>query len=706
MRRFLLSFLAVGLLAAPAADAREQLVRVELDNPRTELRLIERLGLDLTHHMGRTFADVIVRSDAEKALLTRHGLDWKVEEADLEAQFAKARAADRAYGARVLQSPLPSGRTEYRRYPDYLREMDELAAQYPGLVRKFTLPKKSVMGQDIVGLEISKDVNRTDDGKPAYVVMGLHHAREWPSGEVNMEFALDLARSFGTDERVTQLLERERVFVIPVINPDGFHISREDVQPTEPQFEGTANAGSNKRKNCAANVAVEEGEPCENRSGVDLNRNYAAYWGGNGASTFFPLDDYRGPAPWSEPETQAVHEFSQRLQITNFQTIHNVAALVLRPPGFRAQGLAPDEARMKALGDAMGAATGYSSEYGYQLYEVTGATEDWNYVAQGAFGYTIELGPESPFQGPYQTHVVDQYVGAGEYAGKGVREALILAGEQAANPVDHAVLAGDAPPGITLRLRKEFKTTTSPVCPVDVGIVDSLSGQLVSDPYVSTCPTGTQPILLDDFLDTTMTVPEDGKFTWHVNPSTRPFEAKNGTVEAWTLTCEAAGAVLHKRQIVVSRGETMEFNGLCGGGPSRTFRTPPDPAFAAFEARLAATSQTSAALASRAAARRGVRLVLGRVLTTRVRTLRKHRSIRIGVRMRGARLENTSFIVRNRDRQIVARTFKRRLKTGRTVVRIPLPKGLRRGSYRLTAKGFTTDDRAPIGAAARLIVRR
>ena len=71
-------------------------------------------------------------------------------------------------------------------------------------------------------MEIASNVNRDDDGRPAYVVMGVHHAREWPSAEVSMEFALDLADGYGTDPRITALLDRVRVLVFPVINPDGF----------------------------------------------------------------------------------------------------------------------------------------------------------------------------------------------------------------------------------------------------------------------------------------------------------------------------------------------------------------------------------------------------------------------------------------------------------------------------------------------------
>src|SRR5438093_132272 len=90
-------------------------------------------------------------------------------------------------------------------------------------------PERTVLGEPIIGVEIARDVNRTDDGRPVYLVMGEHHAREWPSGEVAMEFALDLAHGYGTDPRITSLLDRERVDVLPVINVDGFKISREDV---------------------------------------------------------------------------------------------------------------------------------------------------------------------------------------------------------------------------------------------------------------------------------------------------------------------------------------------------------------------------------------------------------------------------------------------------------------------------------------------
>ena len=49
-----------------------------------------------------------------------------------------------------------------------------------------------VLGEDIRGLEISTKADNIRDGKPVFMLMGAHHAREWPSSEHTIEFAFDL----------------------------------------------------------------------------------------------------------------------------------------------------------------------------------------------------------------------------------------------------------------------------------------------------------------------------------------------------------------------------------------------------------------------------------------------------------------------------------------------------------------------------------
>ena len=91
----------------------------------------------------------------------------------------------------------------------------------------------------------------------------------------------------------------------------------------------------------------------------------------------------------------------------------------------------------------MAAQNGYTSQHAWELYDTTGSTEDWSYNATGGFGYTFEIGPDE-FHPPFP-EVVDEYLGAGQYAGKGNREAFLIALENAVDPSTHSVLTGRAP---------------------------------------------------------------------------------------------------------------------------------------------------------------------------------------------------------------------------------------------------------------------
>ena len=151
-----------------------------------------------------------------------------------------------------------------------------------------------------------------------------------------------------------------------------------------------ANSGNfaYKRRNCRIEqnkrpAAGQCAEPDNRGLGTDPNRNYGGFWGGPGASSDPAVDTFRGSAPFSEPEVQNVRQIVSSRQVTTLITNHTFSNLVLRPPGVAAEGKSPDEVVYKALGDAMAAANGYASQYGYELYDTTGTTEDWSYYAVG-----------------------------------------------------------------------------------------------------------------------------------------------------------------------------------------------------------------------------------------------------------------------------------------------------------------------------------
>ena len=110
------------------------------------------------------------------------------------------------------------------------------------------------------------------------------------------------------------------------------------------------------------------------------------------------------------------------------------------------------------------------------------------------------------FHPAYPAGVIAEYYG--KYpTGGGNREAYFKALESTVDTSRHSILEGTAPAGYRLTATKSFKTATSPVIQPDGSTTD--------------------PILFDDALRTTMTVPSSGSFEWHLNPSTRPIVRKD-----------------------------------------------------------------------------------------------------------------------------------------------------------------------------------
>jgi hypothetical protein len=501
--------------AATSDEFRPQLVTVDTPT-REDKRLLQTLGLDLTEHAGHDYVEVVLHSLDDVAALAASGLTYDVRIADLLLREAENNQVNAAYATATVSSPLPSGRDSYRTLDDYNADMAALERDHPDLVELVPLPHPSLDGREIYGVEIGRNVREPDSGLPTFLMLGVHHAREWPSGEHAMEFAVDLVNNYGTDRRITDLVNRSRVVVVPVVNVDGFDMSRTDgglLDLREVDGGGTASilgtpGNAYKRKNCRlvdgqdtpdGSCAIAATSPGGFGVGVDLNRNYGGYWGGPGASDLFADPTYRGAAAFSEPETQNIRELISGRQVTTVITNHTFSNLVLRPNGAAPDLVPPsegiplgdpyDEEALRALGDEMAAQNGYTSQHAWELYDTTGSTEDWSYNATGGFGYTFEIGPDE-FHPPFP-EVVDEYLGAGQYAGKGNREAFLIALENAVDPTTHSVLTGRAPAGAILRLQKTFATPTWD------GVIQ-------------------------DTLNTTMTVGSNGRYTWHVNPSTRP----------------------------------------------------------------------------------------------------------------------------------------------------------------------------------------
>ncbi|MDX6666075.1 MAG: hypothetical protein QOG68_2281 [Solirubrobacteraceae bacterium] len=584
--------------AAKPAPSVQSIVRTGR-LPKVTMDKLTALGFDITENQHKSFTDILAPDAGKLATFKTLGIPFKVQVANLNAVDARARAAEARRARLGAATDTPFGRTTYRFLADYQTDMQKIVSDHPGIARPITIGK-TFQGRSVQGVELSDNVGATDDGKPTYFLMGVHHAREWPAGEMAMEFMKLIADGYGKTDaeglKITDLLKHERIVIVPLINVDGFVASRGESAAQaqlgaipDPEDEtglnGTAEpialggAMAYRRKNCDTGLPAEAQDndqarslPCYYQLGVDPNRNYGFDWGGPGASNDPTTQVYRGTGQWSEPETQNVWHYSQTHPVTTMITMHTIAALVLRSPGLHTHGLAPDETMLKELGDKMGKLTSYTSEYGWQLYDTTGTTEDWNYGAAGTLGYTIEIGPSGgDFHGDYKTAVDDQWTGKkGAKLLGGMHQALLTAATYAADPKTHAIITGTGKPGATLEVKKTFTTDSSPICTVAQGFV-TVSGN--GTPVDCAQPGAVFGVThTPDTLDYKTVVRPDGTFTWHITQSTRPFVgytfdkttgkpvANTAPRETWTLTCTAGGSA---KTFSIERGETKDLGNVC-----------------------------------------------------------------------------------------------------------------------------------------------
>src|SRR5918999_2251934 len=450
---------------------------------------LERRGLDVVE-IGASSVEVIVHTARDERALEASGYDSRVLVEDLDRANDRVRAAEQRADAAGDTSALPTGRVSYRTLDEINAELRRLAAQHPDRVNLFRLRERSLLGRSIFGVEISHDV-RSDQGKPVFLNTGVHHAREWPTAEFVLEFAWELLREDGRDPRITALLERGKMIAVPVVNPDGYDISRRLVQ-------------EQKRKNCRIVAGVEPtAQECEAQVnanyGVDPNRNYGAFWGGPGSSASRSASNHRGAGPWSEPEIRNMRAIATANQVTVAINNHTPDERLLRAPSSPTGPVPADVVVYDALAQLLGADLDFPAGPWTEIYyEASGTAEQTAYYGAGTLAFTPELTPgfggSERFHPPYE-YVIDQYLGTDFYEGSSIRRAFLTAFDAAVDPPRPSLIRGEAPPGTELRISKSFSMDTS------------TPGQSFPMTYRST-----------------MVVPDSGRFEWHVNPSLRPSQ--------------------------------------------------------------------------------------------------------------------------------------------------------------------------------------
>ncbi|AWB96350.1 zinc carboxypeptidase [Agromyces badenianii] len=280
------------------------------------------------------------------------------------------------------QRSLQADPTVFRRYSGAGGLQEELQAQAAAhpTIAELEVIGQTVNGQDINAVRVTKNPARAKDGKlPTTVFVAAQHAREWITPEMVRRLLDQVLNSYGSDPRITQLVNTTEMWFIPVANPDGYDFTFEEDQRLWRK---------NLRDNNGDGV-ITVGD------GVDLNRNYPTRWGydNEGSSPNPASETYRGPAPASEPETQALDSLFARITPEFFVNYHSAAELLLHGLGWQVATPSPDDVIYEAMvgDDANPAVPGYDPDISAELYVTNGDTDGHMQEAYGSLGFTPEM---------------------------------------------------------------------------------------------------------------------------------------------------------------------------------------------------------------------------------------------------------------------------------------------------------------------------
>eukprot|EP00516_Mucochytrium_quahogii_P007022 CAMPEP_0203749396 /NCGR_PEP_ID=MMETSP0098-20131031/3984_1 /ASSEMBLY_ACC=CAM_ASM_000208 /TAXON_ID=96639 /ORGANISM=" , Strain NY0313808BC1" /LENGTH=526 /DNA_ID=CAMNT_0050638451 /DNA_START=794 /DNA_END=2371 /DNA_ORIENTATION=- len=261
--------------------------------------------------------------------------------------------------------------------------LDLVAANYPEITKKRTIGW-TVESRPMTGLCVG--VCDSSVGVPETFLNGMHHSREGVSF-MSLLYTLDriLEGYSRKDETTLLLLKTRRLWFLPIVNPDGY-VYNEKKHPT---------GGGMQRKN-----RNQQGCSTSSRLGVDLNRNYDVCFDltDDGASTNPCQEDYKGPSPFSEPETKAMKKFIEESNFTTALNMHSYGKLLLIPYSCQSMHY-PDPVDnayylkyAKDLSTVNHFQIGRPYEPAINMYSVNGDAADWMFSKHRIFAASPEVG--------------------------------------------------------------------------------------------------------------------------------------------------------------------------------------------------------------------------------------------------------------------------------------------------------------------------
>jgi carboxypeptidase A2 len=279
-----------------------------------------------------------------------------------------------------VKVPSESWFTAYHPYADHLQFLRDLQAGYTSNSAVYTLGT-SVQGRTLTGIQIWGAGGR--GSRPAVIIHGNVHAREWITSMTTEYFAWQLLTKYASDASVKALVDKFDFYITPIVNPDGFAYS----QTTDRLW----------RKN----RQTVSGNSCVGR---DINRNWPYKWEVTGGASTNPCSEtYKGVAAGDAPENKGlvaqVNQLRDSRGIRLYLDVHSYGQYILSPYGYDCALRPENDAQHQSLASraaaAIRAVSGTQYTFGPScstLYATTGSSTDYTDVTGNAtYSFTYEL---------------------------------------------------------------------------------------------------------------------------------------------------------------------------------------------------------------------------------------------------------------------------------------------------------------------------
>jgi murein tripeptide amidase MpaA len=362
------------------AEAPEKFSRIRIDVPdRTTLQTIWSTGIDyegVTGKIGGTMEFVAGHFELQQLAIKNIAYQIITDDMAKEASERLAHQSSEAIGFGY------GSMGGFYTFQEVLKQLDTMRMVFPNIITMRESIGTTREGRALWMVKISDLPNQNEPNEPQVLYTALHHAREPQGMMALMYYMWWLLQNHGEHPEATYLVNNRAMFFIPVMNADGYVYN----QTTTP------GGGGMWRKNRRVNG--------DGTFGVDPNRNYGPEFMWNapngGSSTSTSSETYRGTAPFSEPENQAIDNFMRSHNIKACLNYHTYSNLIIYPWGYQSKEN-PDSLIYRDFAYELSNSNNYTTGTDLQTvgYATRGNSDDYMYGdTSNGKGSTWAMTPE------------------------------------------------------------------------------------------------------------------------------------------------------------------------------------------------------------------------------------------------------------------------------------------------------------------------